>query len=823
MDPSQSINLEKSVNGDDLYQSHLQVIAYWSPYWDRMELYYDNLSGEMWTPEEKLVFKRKKKAPVVINDLKPAERTILGLFIQNKYDVKFAPREEAQDISDVLQKLYAWTAYTQDWNFKDIELVRQAWCGGVGYQEVYVKVTPGKEPQIITNALNPFSIAWDPESRDLINREDATFVDRDTWISYDDLSELWPDKVTSPDDLTSQGQQAFQQGKTYADRSTEFYDAKNNRYKVTERLYKVKRVKWFATDGQSKLEVQSPQDRAKYKQEGFDLHSETEEMLYLAIVCPAWQIGEYLYNGEYHCQPRDLFSDKIIWPILELVAESINGVPGGFVQHLVQINRLKNSAVATLFHAQKHASSTALVRKRKLFGADEAQATAFDANHSDADRVFVASDQSDLGADIAPVPKGIVSQDTDKTLEIAAQSFQAISSTPPALQGQAESSSTSGVLNSQRIEQSFVQLQVLIANIKHFLKRRAELVYYYWREYFTYPMKVRIVGGQQAQQADQAPGQPKPTHVGINQEQPVMDWQGQPTGAIEKINDISTARYDVDIEDSYQSPTYRAKRMQELSEIMQKAGNVDPNLMEALFVEYANSTDMAQETKDIINNAVKAKQEQANQPPAPPPLKPPNISWAFKGEDFNIPAVMEMAKESGALTPEAVHRLEQAPVPMSAADQAKTAIDAQAAQAGPAAIQEPINPMELEKHQAAMAKAQSDGEKHSAEMQRHAAEMKIHEAKLEGHHLDNTKKMQEIADKEAQVNAMVPSVENSLDAHPNAFSPRPTGPKQFRFHRGQDGKIAAATSVGSGESKHVEFQRGEDGKIIGALVKEMAE
>ena len=91
-----------------------------------MELYYDNLAGNMWTPEEVLLFKRKKKAPVVINDLKPAERTILGLFIQNKYDVKFSPREEMQDISDVLNKLYAWTAYTQDWHFKDIELVRQA-------------------------------------------------------------------------------------------------------------------------------------------------------------------------------------------------------------------------------------------------------------------------------------------------------------------------------------------------------------------------------------------------------------------------------------------------------------------------------------------------------------------------------------------------------------------------------------------------------------------------------------------------------------------------------------------------------------------------
>lgn len=753
MDQNQSVNLEKSIDGGDLYQSHLQVIQYWSPFWDRMELYYDNLSGKMWTPEEELLFKRKKKAPVVINDLKPAERTILGLFIQNKYDVKFSPREEMQDISDVLNKLYAWTAYTQDWHFKDIELVRQAWCGGVGYQEVYVKVIPGKEPVIITNTLNPFSIAWDPESRDMINREDAAFVDRDTWVGYDDLAELFPDHITDPGQLASQGQQAFQQSKTYADRTAENFNAKNNRYKVTERYYKVRQIKWYKVDAQGKTEVK-PEDRQNMRAQGIETHSESTEMLHLAIICPAWNIGEYLYNGPYHCQPRDLFTEKIIWPILELVCESINGTPGGFVQHLVMINRLKNSAVSNLFHAQKHAASTALIRKRKLFGADEAQAEAFDKNHSDADRVFVASDQADLGTDISPVPKGIVSQDTDKTLEIASNAFQSISSTPPALQGQAESATTSGILNSQRIEQSFVQLQVLIANIKHFLKRRAELVYYYWREYFTYPMKVRIVGGQPAQQADQQnkqqpqqpgqPPQPPSTHVGINQEQPAVDWQGRPTGAIDKINDISVARYDVDIEDSYQSPTYRAKRMQELSDIMQKSGGIDPNLMEALFVEYANSTDMAQKTKDIINQIVKSKQDQANQPPGPPPQKPPNISYAFKGEDFANQWVQELTKEAGVLTPEAIQRLQQTPPPMPPGTGADMAQEAMAQEPQP-------SPMDME---------------------RHGLEMEIHKAKLEGHHLDNTKKMQDIADNEAMVNAgLTPSVAKSFQSAPTAFAP----------------------------------------------------
>lgn len=708
-----------------------------------MELYYDNLAGDMWTPKEKAVFKRKGKTPVVINDLKPAERTILGLFIQNKYDVKFAPREETQDISDVLQKLYAWTAYSQNWAYKDIETVRQAWCGGVGYQEVYVKVVPGEEPTIHTNNINPFSIGWDPESRDLINREDAQFVDRDTWVSFNDLQEMWPDLIGEEKDMTQQGSQAFQQGKTHADRTAEFFDVKNNRYKVTERYYKVRKRKWFATNGKTRIEIKDPEKRKKYANEGFELASKSEEFLYLAMICPAWKVGAYLYNDEYHCQPRNLFTGKIMFPFVELIAESINGVPMGFVKHMVPLNRLTNSAVATIFHANKHAASTALLRKPRLFGKDETTAQSFDKNHSDADRVFPISDTADLTTDIGVVPKGTTSPDTDKSLEIGQNGLQRISSTPPSLQGQAEGPSTSGILNSQRIEQAFVQLQPFIANIKQFLKRRAELVYYYWREYFTYPMKVRIVGGQsqspfaqqgQAQGQAPAPGQPKPTHIGINQEKPVVDWQGVPTGAIEKINDINAARYDIDIEESFQSPTYRAKRMQQLSEVMQKAGSIDPTLLDALFMEYALSTDMAQETKDIIVQHIKKKQEAANQPPQPE-QKPPSLSFALKGEDLNTLAGLELIRAANFLPPELVDKLE---ANLSAAPNAPAP--------------DPTLPLKAEKH---------------------ASDMKMAQAKLEGQQLDNTKKLQGVADSEAEVAlpGLPPSAQDSFSRHPTAFAP----------------------------------------------------
>jgi hypothetical protein len=76
-------------------------------------------------PRRKAFIQARKKSPVVITiNLKPAERTILGLFIQNKYDVKFAPREGMRRISTQFKSYTHGRAYTQDWAaFKDIELV----------------------------------------------------------------------------------------------------------------------------------------------------------------------------------------------------------------------------------------------------------------------------------------------------------------------------------------------------------------------------------------------------------------------------------------------------------------------------------------------------------------------------------------------------------------------------------------------------------------------------------------------------------------------------------------------------------------------------
>jgi hypothetical protein len=599
-----SVTIAGSTDANDLWYHHQQVRTYYSDLNTKKREAFDFLRGVQWNDEELNRFRQLNKAPVVLNGLKTSERTVIGLFLQNRYDVKFSPFEpNDQNISDILNSIYIHTENSQNWAFKDIEVIRQAWACGLAYQEVYMDVEPGREPRMCTNVLNPFAVYFDPESRDLITREDALFVDRETWVTPEYLSDKFDIPLNELEALIDDT--VRKDGEVYRDLSHETLDRRNGRIRIVERFYKSYRKILYIIDAEmNRIEV-PPEAREQLKSLGQEVYRDREETLNLAIMCPAYNTGKYLFNDEYHNQPRDVSSQKIIWPILEMVAESLNGDPSGFVLPQAGANKVTNSVMSTIVHAAKHAASTAYLRKKGAF--DDETAKLFDANHTNADEVFPVNEEVPLSEAVLPIPKGEgASRDNYQALEIAMGFQEQVSSTPPAIKGMTENASTSGILNAQRIEQAFVQLQVLIANWKHFMRRRAQLCQYYWRTYWTYEKTIRIIG-QDGQQ----------DFLTINSQEPELDAMGNQTGAIVKANDVSTAEYDAVIEDSYRSATYREKTQQQIAQLISMPGiNADPVLAGMLTLEFARVSDLSQDLKDFLKKhssvmAQKVAQEQA--------------------------------------------------------------------------------------------------------------------------------------------------------------------------------------------------------------------
>lgn len=641
MDPRNagSYRLEESTSCTDLIEHHNSVVESSRDRIHRTQRAFDFVANRPHTPEELELYRRKRKAPISFPLAKTAERAVVGLWIANKYDVAFMPFEPGdQDTATLRQILYQHTEYTQDWKLLDVDIFRQGWAAGSANQEFWADVKEGREPRLRTTNQNAFAVFWDPESRQLITRYDAQFVDRVTWMDWSALCRKYPDKLKEEDwaQMVSSAEEVQKTDRPYRETGILDLDERNRRVKVIERFYKVYAESAYLMDAENKkvmLDAEAARAMA-----GQYTYSEDEEQLNIAVVCPRWadriKNGEdgYLFNGPYHCQPRDPQTGHIIWPILEFAAENLQGEALGFIEPMMGPIKVVNSTMANIYHNTRHQAGTSLIRKKNVFLGENAKK--FDKNHSDADQVFEAEDEADLTTGIVPVPRGQVSPDTYKALEIAKAFAEEVSSAPPALKGFSEASGTSGVLNAQRIEQAVTQLQVINQSWRMFLRQRAKLAQYYWKTYWTKQKLIRVTNmetlkkgpdfwsgdisamqQQVAHPTPQIPGlieQGGASFVTMNGMKPAVDAWGNETGAIETFNDITQDEYDVVIEDSYQSPTYAERTKQELAQLLANPGvQADPMLFGALSLEYARYSNLSEETKKFIRTWSSIVQQKA--------------------------------------------------------------------------------------------------------------------------------------------------------------------------------------------------------------------
>ena len=603
-------SLHNCKDATQLIDSHDDVVRFWGPYMEKRERCDDFVRGNHWTEEEQQTAESKHKALVTFNYLKPSERTFVGALIQNRYDIKPAPTEPLdQNKSDIYTAMYHLTADQTRVKYYDPGLIRSAWAGGNAWQESYIIITPGRKPRIVVKNQNNYAIYPDPNRKDLVTNSDCEFIDRVSWLTANQIADAFPDKEAMVLGVLDKGDETsdYQDTKIYADRTHESENYRNGRYKVIERFYRVKKKRWYGvTDGE---ETQLGYD-LQYKEReaiqedypAMQLNAEAEEYLYLAIACPQLS-GEFLYNGEYHCQLRDPATKKIMFPLVELVDEDLNGEPSGHVEHQIDSLRLTNSLLVNKLHQAKTSAGQSHVVSRDHF--DETEIDDVINNHADGGRSFKKRKGAPDGSGVSLIEQGRSSIDADTLINFANSFRQETSSTPPSMQGLSEGA-TSGILNEQRIQQSSVQSQVFITNYMNFLITRAKLWKAYWQKYWTANEVIRVL-----EQKDKN----SPQWIEINQI--VQDEFGNHR----QENTFEDGDfYDITFEDSWKSPTVRDKVRKQISELLQGASvQQDPVLATFLTQYLLHLTDAPQEMKDLMEEhstiikQAKAQEQQAQQ------------------------------------------------------------------------------------------------------------------------------------------------------------------------------------------------------------------
>lgn len=593
-DPSvySTLNLHLSENPDDLLQAHRNVVTHYLEERTERERFFDFMRpGTMWTPEEKAELTRKKKPIIAFDRLTSSQRAFVGAMVMAKYDMTPAPMEPTdQPLSDTLKVLYQNTLHNNSCPAKDVSLIRNAWIGGSSWQESYVEVGPGQKPRIVTVNQNDFAIYPDPDRRDLVTNEDCRFIDRDGFFFPDDLITKFPNKeriiresLEVPESID------YTATKKTADRQHETFEQRNGRYRVTERFYRVWRRHWYAVNEAGEKEEIGVDlhvdDREEYQKANPSalLHDVPVEYLYLAVACQG--IGEYLYNGPYHAQPRNPKTGRIMFSLLELVDEDIAGVPVGHAERMIGPQKAINALAVNMLAEARNRQGTARIGDPDAF--DDATKKDITANANDSTRTFWRKTGTQhISEPIKNIPQSTQTSDTAKGMELAESVLEDVSSTPPALKGYSEGN-VPAALNEARVQQASVQSQPQVLNYRQFLTQRAILWACYWAEFWTEEEIVRVVEKSNPEDPD---------FIKINEL--VIDEWGQPT----RRNSLADAlRYDITFTESWQSPTMRDQTRRDIAKIME-SGAVQGDPVLATFLQYyfLLMTDAPQDLKDFF-------------------------------------------------------------------------------------------------------------------------------------------------------------------------------------------------------------------------------
>jgi len=588
-------SLARSKDTRVFLDSHRNNVQWWSPRNEKAQRCIDFLSGRHWTDEEKEMARKKNKNLVVYNFLKPAERTIIGNFLNSKWDLKWIPWGGKSDDKLVagLEALRIREAQQQKDSILDAETYSLGWASALAYQEVAVDYAPGLLPRMRTENRNRFSVYPDPNSRDVVTRDDAKFIDIVGWYSIEDLCIAFPerkewlmDKARDRNESYDRQTDSYQQFNISTDRGHETQNYRNGLYKVVERYYRVSRE---YLDPSLRGPSISPVTGRPYCPPGIP-HAEE---LWYAVAVEDFGTGEFVYNGRYHFQPINPTTGKVVWTILEYCFEAVNGEAQGGVEFDMDPAKAFDALMSNLLHSAKHASSQSIFLDRAAF------ATEKDFNdaakyHADADRAFPVKEGRALNA-AAPVPHSQVSQDVYSGIDYAKKAQDELSAAPPALQGMREGNQ-SGILHSQLVTQSETQLAHSRANYEKFLERKYLLRYIIWRQFYPHEMVVEIVEPTPEQRMS---GE---TQVVMNQRVPKTDGYGfEIPGEVDILNDIDAMLYDIAITQSSRSASQRTKTLDQLSEISQSpALAADPGLASIVLEAQIELSDLDPKYKDLI-------------------------------------------------------------------------------------------------------------------------------------------------------------------------------------------------------------------------------
>ena len=166
---------------------------------------YDLVAGKQWREDDKAVLDEMNRPAVVFNRVGPVIDSVCGTEVQNRQQVQFLPRQAGDaGVNELLTGAASWVRDNCDAEDEESDAFFDTIVCGLGWTETRLDYTDDEEGQVLIERVDPMSMRYDPAAKKR-NLTDARWVQREEWMTKDEIEATWPKSEELVEDGLSTG------------------------------------------------------------------------------------------------------------------------------------------------------------------------------------------------------------------------------------------------------------------------------------------------------------------------------------------------------------------------------------------------------------------------------------------------------------------------------------------------------------------------------------------------------------------------------------------------------------------------------------------
>lgn len=543
-------------------------------------------SGDQWTKDALDIYEEQERNPATFNRVGPMIDAVSGAEIQNRRQVRYAPREQGDvQVNEMLTGAVEWSRDQCDANDEESQAFRDCIICGLGITETRMHYDEDPEGMTVVERVDPLEMKIDPAARKS-NFVDAKYFRRDRLYYMDEAAAIFPElaeHAASPWVVGDRG--GFKDnhpGSDYSGHQDDNLDAK-----IPEGMVKISEYQWREmepitlvvdpTTGQ-KLTLTSDQVE-QLEQAGYDIEEDFNGVrLKRTTYWRAFRAGDACFREKL---PDEEFTYKFITGKLD----HIKRVPYGLVRAMKDPQRWANKFFSQIDRIISVNAKGGIIAEADAFE-DPRKA---EEDWARSDSIIYATQGAVTQGKITNKPAPPYPQGLDRLLMLATSAIPEVTGVNAEMLGMANREQA-GILEQQRKEAAYGVLSIFFDSMSRYRKLQGRLHLKLIQKYMSDGRLIRIVNPSTGQQQ-----------------------------YIPLIRQPDTGKFDVIVDESPTSPNQREKvwgMLLGLGGVMKSLEGMPPQVLLEILTYSPLPTSLIEKLRTMMGvddpNA-KAQQEQAAQ------------------------------------------------------------------------------------------------------------------------------------------------------------------------------------------------------------------